>query len=388
MTSRDVKVGAFVLASLVLIGALIFLIGNEAQMFARHVKLQASFTDVQGLTRGSPVRMGGVDIGSVSDLGYGSAAKDEKIYVTLSVVTSEARRIRKDSIASVEGKGLLGDKMVVITVGSPDSPELQPGEMLKSNESKDITEILTEVKNVAAGANRIVVNLEKTTEALADQSLHQNVKGSVEHLNGVLAALDEGDGYLGRLLHDKAEADRLSATIDSLHRAGDQLERLLANTNQVMERVRTGPGLVHRVIYAEDGERTLEQFGGAADELRQTLRGIRENPSLVHGLLYEKESGEMLDNLNRATADLEEILRGIKEGKGTVGALLTDPSVYEDVKVLLGNVGRNRSLRALVRYSISRDESTGRVQDESSSSSAPVSSEAGTDASQSVSPAP
>jgi phospholipid/cholesterol/gamma-HCH transport system substrate-binding protein len=35
--------------------------------------------------------------------------------------------------------------------------------------------------------------------------------------------------------------------------------------------------------------------------------------------------------------------------------LLVDPSVYEDLKVVLGNVERNKALRALVRYSIRRD---------------------------------
>jgi hypothetical protein len=34
---------------------------------------------------------------------------------------------------------------------------------------------------------------------------------------------------------------------------------------------------------------------------------------------------------------------------------LVDPSVYEDLKMLLGNVQRNQALRALVRYSIQRD---------------------------------
>jgi len=47
---------------------------------------------------------------------------------------------------------------------------------------------------------------------------------------------------------------------------------------------------------------------------------------------------------------------GVKAGKGTVGALLVDPSVYEDMKLVLGNVQRNDVLRALVRYSIKQDE--------------------------------
>jgi phospholipid/cholesterol/gamma-HCH transport system substrate-binding protein len=54
---------------------------------------------------------------------------------------------------------------------------------------------------------------------------------------------------------------------------------------------------------------------------------------------------------------LKNIVADMKSGKGTLGALLVDPSVYEDLKVVLGNVERNKALRALVRYSIRRDGS-------------------------------
>jgi phospholipid/cholesterol/gamma-HCH transport system substrate-binding protein len=55
------------------------------------------------------------------------------------------------------------------------------------------------------------------------------------------------------------------------------------------------------------------------------------------------------------SGDLKHIVANVKAGKGTLGALLVDPSVYEDLKVVLGNVERNKALRALVRYSIRRD---------------------------------
>ena len=49
-----------------------------------------------------------------------------------------------------------------------------------------------------------------------------------------------------------------------------------------------------------------------------------------------------------------------------------DPSVYEDMKVVLGNVERNDVLRALVRYSIKQDEKKPGVQvGETGSSKAP-----------------
>ncbi|MEO7112287.1 MAG: MCE family protein, partial [Polyangiaceae bacterium] len=55
--------------------------------------------------------------------------------------------------------------------------------------------------------------------------------------------------------------------------------------------------------------------------------------------------------------DLREIVANVKAGRGTLGALLVDPSVYEDIKSVVGNVDRNEVLRALVRYSIKADES-------------------------------
>jgi phospholipid/cholesterol/gamma-HCH transport system substrate-binding protein len=53
------------------------------------------------------------------------------------------------------------------------------------------------------------------------------------------------------------------------------------------------------------------------------------------------------------------MVSGMREGKGTLGALMVDPSVYEDLKMLLGNIQRNQALRALVRYSIRRDGAPG-----------------------------
>ncbi len=54
--------------------------------------------------------------------------------------------------------------------------------------------------------------------------------------------------------------------------------------------------------------------------------------------------------------DLRAIVANVKAGRGTLGALLVDPSVYEDIKTLVGNVERNQVLRALVRYSIKQNE--------------------------------
>ena len=74
-------------------------------------------------------------------------------------------------------------------------------------------------------------------------------------------------------------------------------------------------------------------------------------------MIYGDDSSQaMMSNLNQASADFRQVVSDMRAGKGTLGALLVDPSVYEDLKLMLGNVERNRALRALVRYSIKRDE--------------------------------
>jgi phospholipid/cholesterol/gamma-HCH transport system substrate-binding protein len=104
----------------------------------------------------------------------------------------------------------------------------------------------------------------------------------------------------------------------------------------------------------------VAQFGGAADELRVTLKGIREGNGLARSIIYgDDQSQALMKNLNDMSGDIRQIVADIRAGKGTLGALLVDPSVYEDLKVVLGNVERNKALRALVRYSIRRDESSG-----------------------------
>lgn len=363
MGSRDIKVGVFVLASLLVLGVLIFMIGSERRLFQTHMEVRSAFKDVQGLSRGSPVRMGGVDIGRVTSVSYGPDPKDHTIFVHMTVVSGEAARIRQDSTATVEGKGLLGDKMIVITAGSIEAPPIAEGEVIPSKESQDMTEIISNLKDAAAGAEKVISNLEKTTDAFAEETFTSDVKQTVHHLTHIMQSMDEGDGYVPKLLHDPAEAENLSQTVASIRKSAQQLEGLLADTRTVVKRVETGPGFAHEVIYGESGSQALSQVGGAAEEVALTLRGVREGDSLAHSLLYKEESAQMVENLNRASADLSNITADLREGKGTLGAFLTDPSVYEDIKVLLGNVGRNRSLRALVRYSIQKDEKAGRVRD-------------------------
>jgi phospholipid/cholesterol/gamma-HCH transport system substrate-binding protein len=360
VNGRNIRVGLFVLGGLLFSALVVFLIGDERRLFERSVELTAKFKDVQGLKASAPIRMGGVDIGHVSRVAYdlrsdAGAGGEGDIIVILSVVKAEAGRIKKDSVVKVAAKGLLGDKMIEITRGSPEAKPAEPGQELKSEEPKDM---LAKVDSISERADGTLGEVQEVAHKLNDEKLHRDLRESVASVNAILRQVSDGEGYPHRFLTDPREAERISNTLENLDRTSAELASTLAEVRQVAARVRTGPGFTHDVIYGDGPQKEIAAFGFAANEVGLTLKGIRESESLTHDALYGgKGSGaKALDNVAAITDDLRAITAGMRQGKGTLGALLVDPTVYEDIRSAIGNVERNEVLRALVRYSIKADE--------------------------------
>lgn len=357
-TPREVKIGAFVLAGMITIGIVVFLIGDERQLFTPKVDFKMTFQDVQGLKRGSPVHMGGITVGTVSSVGYAEDPSDSRLHVVVSMSEDEAVRVRKDSKAKIENKGMLGDKMIIITVGSMDEPRIPPGEQIPTEESKDLAELMSKIGSIGTKADSVMTNLEKTTGSFAEEKFQKDVRQTASSLANILKAVDEGDGYASKLLHDPEEAAKLSRTLSNLERTSRELNRTMRGLNAAISRVNRGPGFAHELIYGDAPTTALTQFGAAAGEVALTLRGVREGDGMARSMLYggDENSRSMMSDAAAISRDLRAIVAGVRAGKGTIGALLVDPSVYEDLKMVLGNVERNKVLRALVRYSIRRDE--------------------------------
>jgi phospholipid/cholesterol/gamma-HCH transport system substrate-binding protein len=352
--TSDVKVGLFVFAGLVMTGLVIFLIGDERRLFSTAVVFHCKFSDVQGLKQGAPIRMGGIDIGHVDDVGYGKDPLDTTIYVALSVVRTEAGRVKRDSIAKIATKGLLGDKMVEITKGQL-RDSIPPGGEIVAEEPGDM---INKVTGMAGKAEQTMTNLERISTELANESLHRDMRETMASANTLLKGVNDGDGYAKRLLVDKAESDRISRLVTNLDRTSGELTVTLRSLNGILSRVENGPGFAHDVLYGDGPSKEIAQFGAAAQELTTTLKLVRESDSLVHDAMFggKGNGAEAIANVSAMTGDLRAIVADVRKGKGTVGALLIDPSVYEDLKAVLGNVQRNDVLRALVRYSIKEDE--------------------------------
>jgi phospholipid/cholesterol/gamma-HCH transport system substrate-binding protein len=349
--SRQLKVGLFVILGLALTLVGVFLIGDTRGLWQSKVQFRTAFNDVAGLKPGAPVRTGGLDIGGVTSVDHSSNSGDARVFVTMNISKKESARIRSDTVAHVVNKGLLGDKMIDLSVGSPDSPPLDPKQLMPSEEPSDVFSAANRVASVTAEAIERIAPL---AQALGDPKLAADIKGSIADLHSLLDATVHGDGTVHRLFFDHREADQFSALLLRLEGASARLDGILVDVQDYTGHLRQGPGIAHALVY--DGEMSKDAVG-TMTELHEDLRAIREGNGLAHALLYgDSSSQHVMGNLNAMSDDMRSIVGNIRQGKGTLGALIADPTLYEDLRSVVGNVDRNEVLRALVRYSIKADE--------------------------------
>ena len=134
----QIRIGAFILAGLLVFVAIIYLLGAQARYFERKYDLIAEFTEVGGLMEGATVRLAGVQIGRVTGVVL-PPEPGGKVRVTLTVARRYSDRIRRDSEVHIATQGLLGDKIIEISLGSPSAPPLQAGDMLPKDIARSRT---------------------------------------------------------------------------------------------------------------------------------------------------------------------------------------------------------------------------------------------------------
>src|SRR5256714_7723384 len=133
---RKIRVGIFVLVGMAAFLGMVYALGARARLFEARYTIHADFTEVGGLVEGATVRLAGVQIGRVSAVNL-PPQPGGKVRVDLTIGRRFSDRIRKNSVARIETQGLLGDRIVEITVGDASAPAVAPGGVLVSRDPAD-----------------------------------------------------------------------------------------------------------------------------------------------------------------------------------------------------------------------------------------------------------
>lgn len=354
---REVKVGIFVLIGLIVSGIIIFLVGDERRVFDKHYTLNTTFENVAGLKPGAPVRMGGVDVGTVSAVKLGTDPSDKRMHVRFSVVRAAHERIRKDSIVTISNKGLLGDKMLEITLGSESQPVIPDEGTIVSEPPEDLQKYLTKANEILESTRKVMKNIETFTGTASDPKVTEDVKASIAATRKLLDDASKSDGFVHRLLTDQKMADHLDQVFVEGAKAGRGFDRVAHELQVLLVQAKKGPGVLHTILYGKEGDQIVKNLSDASGEFAATMKEVRTGKGAAHELIYGETGETVAKDLGAMVKDLKGMVADAKAGKGTIGALLVDPSIYEDLKSILGNLDRNQVLRAIVRYTIKQDES-------------------------------
>ncbi|MBI4245682.1 MAG: MCE family protein [Candidatus Rokubacteria bacterium] len=348
------RVGIFVLVALLAFFGMIYALGARARLFEARYTIHTDFTEVGGLAEGATVRLAGVQIGRVSGV-HLPLQPGGKVRVDLNITRQYADRIRRNSQARLDTQGLLGDKIIEITVGTADAPVVRPGEAIAAQDPVNIGQVLSEgtqtVKNVAT----LTETLRQTAEAFNKSRIVEDVAASTgaarratEELARIVEQAERGRGWVHALLYEEPVALR-------------RLNDLMVKTQALLERVERGEGAVG-VLASPKSTEAARKFVAAMERIGQMAERGEGAEGLLPALLFDPKYKAVLDDLPRALGDLRatvaslrEITERINEGEGTLGALIADPAIYERLAAILDGAQRSVLLRALIR-SLGRDQ--------------------------------
>ena len=368
------RVGVFVLVALAVFLGMVYALGARARLFEARYTIHADFTEVAGLTEGATVRLAGVQIGRVAGVNL-PGQPGGKVRVDLSITRRYADRIRKDSLARIETQGLLGDKVVEVTVGTAAAPPLRPGEILAARDPSDFGRVLTQGADTARDAAALVAALRKTAEDVNRAKLVEDVSTTVNKISRVVDQVEHGRGWAHALLYEEPVAlKRLNETVTT--------------TQKLVDRVAEGQGAAG-VLLSPEGTAAAKRFTAAMDRLGRLIDRPGAEEGMLPALLFDPKYTETLENLRTVTRNLRDVservaggrgtlgalvadgddggLRGavqdlkvavtnlkaisekVKEGEGTIGALIADPTIYERLVTILEGAQRSLLLRSLIR---------------------------------------
>jgi phospholipid/cholesterol/gamma-HCH transport system substrate-binding protein len=305
---RQLRVGIFVLVTIVILIFLVLNASGDINPFSRKLHLKSRFVDANGLRDGSEVRLAGVKVGKVERItllppsDVPNAPRVEALLTIDSTIDGQpaSQRIRSDSTAQQGSPSLLGNEMLInITPGTAAGSPVQEGAILPSSSSNTVNDFATSGTDLA-----------------------QRLSKLSDEISGIVKDVKGGKGTVGRLFNDEALYNNLNATI--------------RETEDVMTQVRSGNGSAGRFINDPELYNNANEIAVSMKAIAADLRAGRGTAGrlLTDDELYVRIN-RTADRLDKAVDQVNGIITDINAGHGTLGKLIKDEQVYNDARAAI-----------------------------------------------------
>lgn len=355
--TKEVSVGAFVSIGLILFALGVMAISKEQRLFSRKAKYWTQFDNTSGLAEGSPVRLVGVQIGTVTDIEFPEDLRESKIKVEFSVDRAYANRIRSGTQALLKSLTYLSqDKYIELTPGDPDRPALAANGYIEAGVSVWEETILQsqgiadDVKEITASLRDLLVAINRGG-GIVQEMIHNpefgrqgvtNLEGSLSSLRRTLEGVEKGKGLAGALLTDEALA----------RKEMDNIDVTLTHLRSVMQKLDSDQGLVAQLSDPQgEGVRIVRDLSASAVALRKAAEGINQGRGVLGRMMHDEAYADgLLKKIDGAAGHADSILRKVDSGKGTLGGIINDPEVYLGLKDVVAGIQKSRVGKGMIRH--------------------------------------
>jgi len=322
----QLRVGLTVLVASIAFAILIFLMTGTQGMFTPKLILKAYFENAGGLRVGAPVRLEGVDIGNATAIQVVPEHRIAPVEITMKVATKYRGGLRKDSVATLETAGVLGETFVDINSRAATGPEAQNGDVLTTHEVPDIQDVvrasqgtLQNVDILVRRLDRIVSAIERGEgsigKAIYDPTLYKKLNTTLDEVQRLVAQVSEGRGSIGKLINSDELYNKLNASVDKVNKLADEIDQ--------------GQGTVGKLI------KDPSLYNNANEAMAKTNKLV-ENVNAGKGALGKFAADpEFAKKLDDTITNLKIISDRLQAGEGSAGLLLKDPSLYTNADQML-----------------------------------------------------
>lgn len=320
------KIGTLIGTAATLVGVLIwFLTGGGVGLFAKKVDIKTYMPDATGLGAGAPVRLSGIQIGSVMRVVISHFLDLQRaVRVDLRLEAKYLPKIPVDSQTSIGSDTLIGDKFVDIAAGKSrriigDGSELRSE---PADTAADKADLIYSIQDSLRKIDSILIAV-----GSPDTPVGHYVMGDKEYQSAVRSIEAFENSMRGLVARGTPTGDVVFTT--SLYSRWDKSIRDIDDTLAAIQR---GEGKAGR-LYASDDE--YNEILAKVRDLRKSIGDFRAELTKTGASLQDDEAYQ---KLTRMLASTDEMLAALNRGEGQFGELLTSPQQYEALAGSLKNL--------------------------------------------------
>ncbi len=269
--AKKIKVGLFIVAGFVMFVVAIFVLGGKDNLFTPTFNLKSEFESVAGLKSGSSVRLNGIVVGKVDGVDIETS---QKVLVSMTLEQSIQKFVKKDSKVTIGSDGLVGNKVIDITPGTPGAPEIMDGEMLASIKPVEVSDIMNSLKESGDNAADVTKDLAEIT-----------------------GKVNSGQGTLGQLVNNDTLYRSIDTTFRSFANYSGQLNIVFGKITNTVDNV------------SGDLDQLTNEINKITKDVSEIVRKMNSSESIVGTLLtdtaFANNLKELMLNANMTTQNLE-----------------------------------------------------------------------------------